>query len=76
MVHIGVLSYSLYLWQQLFMTAITKRFRMVSLNLLFAYGMACASYYLIEKRFLKCAPGSGRRTPVQQIARLTLVQAE
>ena len=53
LVHVGVLSYSLYLWQQLFLTGqnhtLTGWF---PLNLLFAYGLACFSYYLIEKRFL------------------------
>jgi peptidoglycan/LPS O-acetylase OafA/YrhL len=53
MVHIGVLSYSLYLWQQPFLTNLNTTFMGIfPIELIFAYGAACASYYLIEKRFL------------------------
>jgi peptidoglycan/LPS O-acetylase OafA/YrhL len=79
MVHLGVLSYSLYLWQQLFMTGHNRTFTgWFPLNILFAYGMACASYYLIERRFLEMRsrfrPGApeGAREP-QGVA---LVRAE
>lgn len=50
---IGLLSYSLYLWQQLFLTPLnatwTGRF---PINLLMCFFAAAASYYLIEKPFL------------------------
>lgn len=53
MVHIGVLSYSLYLWQQPFLTNLNRTFMGIfPIGLIFAYAAACASYYLIEKRFL------------------------
>jgi len=51
---VGVLSYSLYLWQQLFLnrhsTAWVNAFPQ---NLLFAVAAAVASYYLLEKPLLK-----------------------
>jgi len=51
---LGVLSYSLYLWQQPFVnrnssSALTH----FPLNCLFALAAALASYYLVEKPFLK-----------------------
>ncbi|WP_179197781.1 acyltransferase family protein [Hymenobacter crusticola] len=59
--HIGKLSYSIYLWQQLFIS--NKVF--YELNFVFVLGLiyiaACCSYYLVEKPFLKLkdriAPG-------------------
>jgi peptidoglycan/LPS O-acetylase OafA/YrhL len=63
---VGTLSYSLYLWQQLFLnrhsTALVSRF---PLNLLLAAAAACASYYLIERRFLAMR---SRRAPASVIA--------
>ena len=54
MVHIGVLSYSLYLWQQLFLTPLnvtwTGKF---PLNVGCAYLAALLCYNLIERPFLK-----------------------
>lgn len=52
---IGVLSYSLYLWQQPFLVpwAINRwPVQQFPLNILCALGAATASYYLIEKPFL------------------------
>jgi peptidoglycan/LPS O-acetylase OafA/YrhL len=53
MVHLGVISYSLYIWQQLFLTAknttITGLF---PLNLVCALLAAELSYYALEKPFL------------------------
>lgn len=52
-VHIGVLSYSLYLWQQFF--TITKPvyfFQEWPLNIVFLVLTSVFSYYLIERKFL------------------------
>jgi len=54
LVSIGVLSYSLYLWQQLFLnpgnTSVTGRF---PLNLLCVAAAATLSYYVVERPFLQ-----------------------
>lgn len=53
MMHLGVLSYSLYLWQQVFLTHLNKTvFGRFPFCLIGTYAAACASYYLIEKWFL------------------------
>jgi len=53
MMHIGVLSYSLYLWQQLFLTNLNQTILgAFPIGIFFSYAAACASYYLMEKRFL------------------------
>lgn len=62
---VGVISYSLYLWQQLFLVIPTgamasgalSLLQMFPINLVTAFVMATASYHLIEKR----AIGAGRR---------------
>ena len=50
---VGVLSYSLYMWQQLFLTSLnttwTGRF---PFNLVVVFGVATLSYFCIEKPFL------------------------
>jgi peptidoglycan/LPS O-acetylase OafA/YrhL len=52
-VWVGTLSYSLYLWQQPFASQIGKMapawFRQAPINLVFAFGLAIASYYLLER---------------------------
>lgn len=52
--YVGVLSYSLYLWQQIFLNrhlnAIISSF---PLNVVLAFGAAVASYYLVERPFLR-----------------------
>jgi len=54
MVHIGLLSYSLYVWQQFFIKGSTPfTWRTFPLNILFIYLAALASYYLWEQPFLK-----------------------
>ena len=62
--YIGLLSYSLYLWQQLF---IYKRDWWVThfpQNLLCIFGAALFSYYLIERPFLRLKKRfSGKATP-------------
>jgi peptidoglycan/LPS O-acetylase OafA/YrhL len=49
LVCIGVLSYSLYLWQQLFLTPLNKSWTgLFPLNLFCAFGAAALSYYAVE----------------------------
>jgi peptidoglycan/LPS O-acetylase OafA/YrhL len=53
---LGVLSYSLYLWQQPFL--VTRQpdwglLRVMPFNVAAAFGAALASYYLVERPFLK-----------------------
>jgi peptidoglycan/LPS O-acetylase OafA/YrhL len=67
-VYIGVLSYSLYLWQNAFLnpdwTAWPAKF---PTNLLLISGLAMASYYLVERPFLRLkrsAPGRKTVTPL------------
>jgi peptidoglycan/LPS O-acetylase OafA/YrhL len=52
-VHIGILSYSLYVWQQFFFTGSNAIWRTFPYNLLVIYGVSLISYYLIEQPFLK-----------------------
>lgn len=52
-IYIGKLSYSLYLWQQLFIHNTTKWYNNFPINLLFIVIFSTLSYYLIEKQFLK-----------------------
>jgi peptidoglycan/LPS O-acetylase OafA/YrhL len=50
---VGVLSYSLYLWQQLFLGAGTSAWwGLFPLNVVLAFVAAVGSYYLVEKPFL------------------------
>jgi peptidoglycan/LPS O-acetylase OafA/YrhL len=50
---IGVLSYSLYLWQQPFLNRHSDAWwTTFPLNLLFAFACAVASYYVVERPFL------------------------
>jgi peptidoglycan/LPS O-acetylase OafA/YrhL len=68
---VGVLSYSLYLWQQLFLVAGSSSWACsFPQNLVFAISAALASYFLLEKPLLKLrrrlrAPGTSepRRSP-------------
>jgi peptidoglycan/LPS O-acetylase OafA/YrhL len=61
-VHLGLISYSLYLWQQLFLMpqnrSWTGRF---PVNLLCALAAAEASYFLIERTFLSLRRSAVRR---------------
>ena len=53
-VWVGVLSYSLYLWQQLFLNrSSTSMVTSFPWNLALALGAATLSYYLVEKPFLR-----------------------
>jgi peptidoglycan/LPS O-acetylase OafA/YrhL len=66
MVWIGALSYSLYLWQQIFLNRHSTAFVCsFPLNVMLAFGAATLSYYLIERPFLRTRvrlfPGSGHK---------------
>jgi len=53
MVHIGMLSYSLYVWQQIFLTDIHKYwFNAFPQNLIIVFLVGFFSYYVIEKPIL------------------------
>ncbi len=53
LVTIGVLSYSLYLWQQLFLTPLNHTWTgLFPVNILVCFGVAWASYRFIEQPFL------------------------
>jgi len=52
--HIGVLSYSIYIWQEFFFVGPDKVFwRTFPFNILVIYGVSLTSYYLWERPFLK-----------------------
>ena len=53
MVAIGVMSYSLYLWQMLFISPVAHRQLDFPLNVVWALLAATLSYLLIERPFLK-----------------------
>ncbi len=64
-VYIGVLSYSLYLWQNAFLNPDWDAWpARLPMNLFLAFGMAAASYYLVEQPFLRlkrfALPGRGK----------------
>lgn len=59
LVYIGKISYSLYLWQQLFLTDLNTTFLgQFPLNIAFSFLAAVISYHLIEKPCLKLKNGS------------------
>ncbi len=63
-VFVGVLSYSLYLWQQLFLTPLNRTvFGVFPLNLAACFVVAWLSYRLIEKPFLRLRDRQRLRTP-------------
>jgi peptidoglycan/LPS O-acetylase OafA/YrhL len=51
---VGVLSYSLYLWQQLFLNRNSTHWMTAfPVNLILCFTVAACSYYLVEKPFLR-----------------------
>jgi peptidoglycan/LPS O-acetylase OafA/YrhL len=53
-VHVGLISYSLYLWQQLFLTTSNTTFSgFFPWNVVCAFAAAELSYYMLEKPFLR-----------------------
>lgn len=52
-IHIGVLSYSIYIWQQFFLYGQTGFYRIFPYNHLIVYSVALCSYYFWELPFLK-----------------------
>ena len=55
--YIGILSYSIYLWQQLFLGYSLISFSSLFLNLVFILAVAIFSYHCIEKPFLNLKTG-------------------
>ncbi|MDI9319744.1 MAG: acyltransferase [Phycisphaerales bacterium] len=51
--YIGILSYSIYLWQQIFISGASHWVTTYPQNLLFIFIIAMSSYHFIEKPFLK-----------------------
>lgn len=67
MVFIGTLSYSLYLWQQPFLNRhLDTPATTVPLNLLLAFAAALASYFVIERPFLRLRRHAVPESPVSQ----------
>ncbi len=53
-VHVGYISYSLYLWQQIFMTTYNHTLSgKFPVNLAFTFAVAECSYWFVEKTFLR-----------------------
>lgn len=64
MVWMGVVSYSLYLWQQLFLCRSHPAwFTTFPLNIILAFAAAAASYYLVEQPFLRLRERLEGRAP-------------
>ena len=51
-VHVGLISYSLYLWQQIFLTPLNKVTGWFPLNLVCTFAVAECSYWFVERSFL------------------------
>jgi len=64
-VWLGQISYSLYLWQQPFMNPRSP----LRYGIFAALGMACLSYYLVERPFLRYRDGQVRASSEAQIER-------
>jgi peptidoglycan/LPS O-acetylase OafA/YrhL len=57
LVTVGTLSYSLYLWQEPFVNrSAYSAFAAFPQNLVLAFAAAAASYYLVERPFLRLRP--------------------
>jgi peptidoglycan/LPS O-acetylase OafA/YrhL len=60
----GLLSYSLYLWQQPFLNRnLTMGWTRFPINILLAVGCATGSYYVVERPFLSMFRGKRRESP-------------
>lgn len=68
LVYVGVLSYSLYLWQQLFLNPMDEvsSYTAFPQNVVFAVLAAIASYYLVERPFLKLKRGTKHTEPAPE----------
>lgn len=71
---IGALSYSLYLWQQLFINKSSYWFNQFPLNIICIFLAALASYYLIETPFLALKTKFNKELPVTGSNNKTIVQ--
>jgi peptidoglycan/LPS O-acetylase OafA/YrhL len=83
--HVGVLSYSLYLWQQLFLTSLNHTWSGVfPINVLASFVAAECSFWVIERPFLHLKDGlrkhqsssstSSRPLPTRRLAGHMLVE--
>lgn len=54
LIHLGMLSYSLYIWQQVFLTTLNATWSgRFPINLLVIFGVAEISYFCVERPFLR-----------------------
>ncbi len=79
--YIGILSYSLYIWQQLFFSVHLGSFGKAPLNIVLIFVTANCSYYLIERPFLSLKDRlkpAAQKTPVHiaQVARVEQVMLD
>lgn len=69
LVWIGAISYSLYLWQQLFSgRQLPPAIQSFPVNLVLAFGAATASYHLVERPFLRLRSKFRRHAPPEAAA--------
>jgi peptidoglycan/LPS O-acetylase OafA/YrhL len=67
-VWVGLLSYSIYIWQELFIGFDTFSTKRSAIGLIFLVPTAIASYYLVEKPMLKLKDHfEKRRTPIKTL---------
>ncbi len=65
----GLISYSLYLWQEPFLNTFDAGFATAfPLNVVLAYGFAILSFFLIEKRARRALTRLARRAPANGVA--------
>lgn len=65
MVYVGLISYSLYLWQQLFLTTLNTTWSgQWPLNLLACFAVAMLSYHCLEMPFLRLKSRIWKPAPV------------
>ena len=75
LVWVGTMSYSLYLWQQLFMNRHADAWLCeFPLNVICAMALAVASHYVIERPFLQLNTRWRAAPPVQQAPELALLE--